>query len=123
MVALVRVQVNGKVGGRKPACAQLNVEQVALDGRTHREFRRGTHRNLTQAVAEHDLAELGQRRQTLGEQAEQALVVALLKRQATLVEIEKQGGRVHNAEFRHHVARRHAGALLFERTSRSTQAK
>ena len=74
-------------------------------------------------VAEHDLAQLGQGRQALGQQAEQALVVALLKRQAALVKVEIQGRRVHNAKLCYLVARRHARALFFEGASRSTQAK
>ena len=123
LVALVRVQVDGKVCGRKPARAQLDVEQIALDGRTHRELGRRTYRNLAQAVAEHDLAKLGQGGKALGQQAEQALVIALLKRQAALVEIEVHGSRVHNAKLRHHVAGWHSGALVFEGAPRSTQAK
>ncbi len=54
---------------------------------------------------------------------EQALVIAFLKRQAALVKVEIQGRRVHNAKLCHLVARRHAGALLFEGTARSAQAK
>ena len=122
-MALVRVQIDGKVRRRKPTRAQFDVEQVALDGRAHRKLGRGTHRDLAQAVAEHDLAQLRQHRQTLGQQAEQALVVAPLKRQAALVEIEVHGSRVHNAKLRHNVAGRHAGALVLEGASRSTQAK
>ena len=123
LMAFVRVEIDGKVRRRKTARTQFDVEQVTLDGRAHRKLGRRTYRDLAQAVAEHDLAELGQRRQTLGEQAEQTLVVALPKRQAALVKIEVHGSRVHNAKLRHHVAGRHAGALVFKRTSRSTQAK
>ena len=123
LMALVRIEIDGKVRGRKPARAQLDIEQIALDGRTNRELGRGADRNLAQTVAEHDLAQLGQGRQALGQQAEQALVIALLKRQTTLVEIEVQGRRVHDAKLRHLVAGRHAGALLFEETARSAQAK
>ena len=123
LVTLVGVEVDGKVCRRKAARAQLDVEQVALDGRTHRKLGRGAHRNLAQTVAEHDLTQLGQGRQALGQQAEQAGVIAFLKRQAALVEIEVQGRRVHNAKLRHLVAGRHAGALLFEGTARSAQAK
>ena len=39
------------------------------------------------------------------------------------MEIEVQGRRVHNAKLRHRIAGRNAGALLFERTARSAQAK
>ena len=123
LVALVRVQIDGKICRRKTARAQFDIEQVALDGRAHRKLGRRAHRDLAQAVAEHDLAQLGQGRQTLGKQAEQALVIAFLKRQAALVEIEVHGSRVHNAKLCHLVARRHARALVFEGASRSTQAK
>ena len=122
-MTLVRIEIDGKVRGRKPARAQLDIEQVALDGRTNRELGRRADRDLAQTVAEHDLTQLGQGRQTLGQQAEQALVIALLKRQTALVEIEVQGRHVHNAKLRHLVAGRHAGALLFEGTARSAQAK
>ena len=122
-MALVRIEIDGKVRGRKPARAQLDIEQVTLDGRTHRKLGRRTHRNLAQTVAEHDLTQLGQGGQALGQQAEQAGVIALLKRQTTLVEVEVQSRRVHNAKLRHLVAGRHAGALLFEGTARSAQAK
>ena len=60
LVTLVGVQIDGKVCRRKPARAQLDIEQIALDGRMHRELGRGAHRNLAQAVAEHDLTKLGQ---------------------------------------------------------------
>ena len=123
LVALVRVQIDGKICRRKPARAQLDIEQIALDGRTNRELGRGAHRNLAQTVAEHDLTQLGQGGQALGQQVEQALIIALLKRQAALLEIEVHGSRVHNAKLRHHVAGRHAGALLFKGTARSAQAK
>ena len=123
LMALVRIEIDGKVCRRKAARAQLDVEQVALDGRTHRKLGRRADRNLAQAVAEHDLAQLGQGRQALGQQAEQALVIALLKRQTALVEIEVQGRRVHNTKLCHLVAGRHAGALLFEETARSAQTK
>lgn len=43
LVTLVRVQIDGKVCGRKPTRAQLDVEQVALDGRAHRELGRRTY--------------------------------------------------------------------------------
>ena len=122
-MTLVRIEIDGKVCRRKAARAQFDVEQVTLDGRTHRKLGRRTNRDLAQAVAEHDLTQFGQGRQTLGQQAEQALVIALLKRQTALVEIEVQGRRVHNAKLRHLVAGRHAGALLFEGTARSAQAK
>ena len=39
------------------------------------------------------------------------------------MEIEVHGSRVHNAKLRYHVAGRHAGALVLEGASRSTQAK
>ena len=123
LVALVRVQIDGKVGRRKTARAQLDVEQVALDGGAHREPGRRAHRDLAQTVAEHDLAQLGQGRQALGQQVEQALVVALLKRQAALVKVEIQGRRVHNAKLCYLVARRHTRALFFEGAARSSQAK
>ena len=123
LVALIRIEIDGKVGRRKPARTQLDVEQVALDGGAHRELRRRAHRDLAQAVAEHDLAQLGQSRQALGQQVEQALVIALLKCQAALVKVEIQGSRVHNAKLRHRIAGRNAGALLFERTARSTKTK
>lgn len=113
-MTLVRIEIDGKVCRRKPARAQLDVEQVALNGGAHRKFGCRAHRDLAQAVAEHNLAQLGQGRQALGQQAEQALVIALLKRQAALVEIEVQGRRVHNAKLRHLVARRNARAPLFE---------
>ena len=122
-MTLVRIEIDGKVRSRKPTRTQLDVEQVALDGGAHREFGRRVHRDLAQAVAEHDLTQLGQGRQALGQQAEQTLVIALLKRQTALVEIEVQGRRVHNAKLRHLVAGRHAGTLLFEETARSAQAK
>ena len=54
---------------------------------------------------------------------EQALVIALLKRQAALVKVEIQGRRVHNAKLCYLVARRHTRALLFEGAARSAQAK
>ena len=123
LMALVRIEIDGKVRGRKPARAQLDIEQIALDGRTNRELGRRAHRNLAQAVAEHDLTQLGQGGQALGQQAEQALVIALLKRQTALVKVEIQGRRIHNAKLRHLVAGRHAGALLFEGAARSAQAK
>ena len=123
LVALIRIEIDGKVGRRKAARTQLDVEQVALDGGAHREFGRRAYRDLAQAIAEHDLAQLGQSRQPLGQQAEQASVIALLKCQAALVEIEVQGSRVHNAKLRHRIAGRNAGALLFERTARSTKTK
>ena len=123
LVALIRIEIDGKVSRRKPARAQFDVEQVTLDGRTHRKLGRRTDRNLAQAVAEHDLAQLGQGRQALGQQVEQAGVVAFLKRQAALVEIEVQGCRVHNAKLCHLIARRHARALLFEGAARSAQTK
>ena len=122
-MALVRVQIDGKICRRKTARAQFDIEQVALDGRAHRKLGRRAHRDLAQAVAEHDLTQLGQGRQTLGKQAEQALVIAFLKRQAALVEIEVHGSRVHNAKLCHLVARRHARALVFEGSARSAQAK
>ena len=122
-MALIRIEIDGKVCRRKATCAQFDVEQVTLDGRTHRKLGRRTDRDLAQAVAEHDLAQLGQGRQALGQQVEQALVVALLKRQTALVEIEIEGRRVHNAKLRHRIAGRNAGALLFERTARSTKTK
>ena len=123
LVALVRVQIDGKVGRRKTARAQFNIEQVALDGRTHRKLGRGTDRNLAQTVAEHNLTQLGQGRQALGQQAEQALVIAFLKRQTALVKVEIQGRRIHNAKLCHLVAGRHARALLFEGAARSAQTK
>ena len=123
LVALVRVQIDGKICRRKPARAQLDVEQVTLDGRTHRKLGRRADRDLAQAVAEHDLAQLGQGGQTLGQQAEQAGIIAFPKRQAALVEIEVQSRCIHNAKLRYLVAGRHAGALLFEGTARSAQAK
>ena len=123
LVALIRVQIDGKVARRKPARTQLDAEQVALDGGAHRELGRRADRNLAQAVAEHDLSKLGQGRQALGQQVEQALVIALLKRQAALAEIKVQGSRVHNAKLRQRIAGRNAGALLFERTARSTKTK
>ena len=123
LMTLVRIEVDGKVRGRKPARAQLDIEQIAHDGCTNRELGRGADRDLAQAIAEHDLAQLGQGRQALGQQAEQALVIAFLKRQAALVEIEVQGRRVHNAKLCHLVARRHARAPLFEGAARSAQAK
>ena len=123
LVALIRIEIDGKVGRRKPARTQLDVEQVALDGGTHRELGRRAHRNLAQAIAEHDIAKLGQSRQSLGQQAEQASVITFLKRKAAFVEIEVQGRRVHGAKFRHRIARRNTGALLFERTARSTKTK
>ena len=119
LVTLIGVEVDGKVRSRKPARAQLDIEQVTLDGRTNRELGRRADRNLAQTVAEHDLTQLGQGRQTLGQQAEQAGVIALLERQTALV----QGRRVHNAKLRHLVAGWHARALLFEETARSAQAK
>ena len=122
-MALVGVQIDGKVCRRKPTCAQLNVEQVTLDGCTHRKLGRRANRGLAQAVAEHDLAQLGQGRQALGQQVEQALVIAFLKRQAALVKVEIQGRRIHNAKLCHLVARRHARAPLFEGAARSAQAK
>ena len=122
-MALIRVQIDGKVARRKPARTQLDVEQVTLDGGAHRELGRRADRNLAQAVAEHDLSKLGQGRQALGQQVEQALVIALLKRQAALAEIKVQGSRVHNAKLRQRIAGRNAGALLFERTARSTKTK
>ena len=122
-MALVRVQIDGKICRRKAARAQFDIEQVTLDGRAHRELGRRADRNLAQTVAEHDLAQLGQGRQALGQQVEQALVIALLKRQAALVEIEVHGSRVHNAKLRQRIAGRNAGALLFERTARSTKTK
>ena len=60
LVALVRVKIDGKICRRKTARAQFNIEQVALDGRAHRKLGRRAHRDLAQAVAEHDLAQLGQ---------------------------------------------------------------
>ena len=123
LVTLVRIEIDGKVRGRKPARTQLDIEQIALDGRTHRKLGRRADRDLAQTVAEHDLTQLGQGGQALGQQAEQALVIALLKRQAALVKVEIQGRRVHNAKLRHLVAGRHAGALLFEGAARSAQAK
>ena len=123
LVTLVGVEVDGKVCRRKATRAQHDVEQVTLDGRTHRKLGRRADRDLAQAVAEHDLAQLGQGRQALGQQAEQALVIAFLKRQTALVEIEVQGRRVHNTKLCHLVAGRHAGALLFEETARSAQTK
>ena len=60
LVTLVGVQIDGKVCRRKPARAQFDVEQVTLDGRTHRKLGRGADRNLAQTVAEHDLTKLGQ---------------------------------------------------------------
>ena len=122
-MALVRVQIDGKICRRKTARAQFDIEQVALDGRAHRKLGRRAHRDLTQAVTEHDLAQLGQGGKALGEQAEQALVIAFLKRQAALVKVEIQGRRVHNAKLCYLVARRHTRALFFEGASRSTQAK
>ena len=122
-MALVRVQIDGKICRRKTARAQFDIEQVALNGRAHRKLGRRAHRDLAQAVAEHDLAQLGQGRQALGQQVEQALVVALLKRQAALEKVEIQGRRVHNAKLCHLVARRHARTLVFEGASRSAQAK
>ena len=122
-MTLVRIEIDGKVRGRKPARTQLDIEQIALDGRTHRKLGRRADRDLAQTVAEHDLTQLGQGGQALGQQAEQALVVALLKRQAALVKVEIQGRRVHNAKLCYLVARRHARALFFEGASRSTQAK
>lgn len=122
-MALVRIEIDGKVRGRKPTRAQLDIEQIALDGRTNREFGRGTDRDLAQTVAEHDLTQLGQGGQTLGQQAEQALIIALLKRQAALLEIEVHGRRVHNAKLRHHVAGRHARALLFKGTAGAPRLK
>ena len=56
LMALIRVQIDGKVCGRKPTRAQFDVEQVALDGRTHRKFGRRADRDLAQTVAEHNLA-------------------------------------------------------------------
>ena len=50
-------------------------------------------------------------------------IIALLKRQTALVEIEVQSRCIHNAKLRYLVAGRHAGALLFEGTARSAQAK
>ena len=85
-MALVRIEIDGKVRGRKPARAQLDIEQIALNGRTNRELGRGADRDLAQTVAEHDLTQFGQGRQALGQQAEQAGVIALLKRQTALVE-------------------------------------
>ena len=123
LVALIRIEIDGKVSRRKPARTQLDVEQVALDGGAHRELGRRADRNLAQAVAEHDLAQLGQGRQALGQQVEQAGVIAFLKRQAALVKVEIQGRRVHNAKLRQRIAGRNAGALLFERTARSTKTK
>ena len=122
-MTLVRVQIDGKVCRRKAARAQFDIEQIALDGRAHRKLGRRADRNLAQAVAEHDLTQLGQGGQTLGQQAEQALIIALLKRQTALVEIEVQSRCIHNAKLRYLVAGRHAGALLFEGTARSAQAK
>ena len=111
--------------GRPPKAArtQFDVEQVALDGGAHRKLGRRAYRDLAQAVAEHDLSKLGQGRQALGQQVEQAGVIALLKRQAALAEIKVQGSRVHNAKLRQRIAGRNAGALLFERTARSTKTK
>lgn len=103
-MALVRIEIDGKVRGRKPARAQLDIEQIALSGRTNRELGRGADRDLAQTVAEHDLTQFGQGGQALGQQAEQAGVIALLKRQTALVEIEVQGRRIHNAKLRHLVA-------------------
>ena len=123
LMALVRIEIDGKVRGRKPARAQLDIEQIALNGRTNRELGRGADRDLAQTVAEHDLTQFGQGGQALGQQAEQALIIALLKRQTALVEIEVQGRRIHNAKLRHLVAGRHTGALLFEGAARSAQAK
>ena len=88
LVTLVRIEIDGKVRGRKPARAQLDIEQIALDSRTNRELGRGADRNLAQTVAEHNLTQLGQGRQALGQQAEQALVIAFLKRQTVLVKVE-----------------------------------
>ena len=123
LVTLIRIEIDSKVSRRKPARTQLDVEQVALDGGAHRELRRRAYRDLAQTVAEHDLTQLGQGRQALGQQAEQADVIAFLKRQAALVEIEVQGRCVHNAKLRHRIAGRNAGASLFERTARSTKTE
>ena len=123
LVTLVGVEVDGKVCRRKAARAQFDVEQVTLDSCTHRKLGRWADRDLAQAVAEHDLAQLGQGRQALSQQVEQALVIAFLKRQAALVKVEIQGRRVHNAKLCHLVARRHARTLLFEGAARSAQAK
>ena len=123
LVTLVGVEVDSKVCRRKAARAQFDVEQVTLDGCTHRKLGRRADRDLAQAVAEHDLAQLGQGRQALGQQVEQALVIAFLKRQAALVKVEIQGRRVHNAKLCHLVAWRHARAPLFEGAARSAQAK
>ena len=122
-MALVGVEVDGKVCRRKTTRAQFDIEQVALDGGTHRKLGRRANRDLAQAVAEHDLAQLGQGGQALGQQVEQALVIAFLKRQAALVKVEIQGRRVHNTKLCYLVARRHARALLFEGAARSAQAK
>ncbi len=54
-------QIDGKVC-RQPARAQFDIEQVALDGRAHRKLEAQGGRDLAQAVAEHDLAQLGQGR-------------------------------------------------------------
>ena len=123
LVTLVGIEVDGKVCRRKAARAQFDVEQVTLDGGAHRKLGRRADRDLAQAVAEHDLAQLGQGRQALSQQVEQALVIAFLKRQATLVKVEIQSRRIHNAKLCHLVARRHARALLFEGAARSAQAK
>ena len=46
LVALVGVEVDGKICRRKTARAQFNIEQVALDGGTHRKLGRRAHRDL-----------------------------------------------------------------------------
>ena len=46
LVTLVRVQVDGKVCRRKAARAQFDVEQVTLDGCTHRKLGRRADRDL-----------------------------------------------------------------------------
>ena len=46
LMALVGVEVDGKICRRKTARAQFNIEQVALDGGTHRKLGRRAHRDL-----------------------------------------------------------------------------
>ena len=46
LMALVRVQIDGKICRRKTARAQFDIEQVTLDGRAHRKLGRRAHRDL-----------------------------------------------------------------------------
>ena len=108
-MATVRVEIGQQVLARKAARAELDVEQVALDGRAHREARRRLDRDLAQPVTQHDLAEIRELAQTRGEEGVETLVVVLVESGTALEEIEIAADGVHDAELGHLVARRHGG--------------